>query len=103
MKNKEWSIEFESLARKEFKKIKKKMPKLYNMILERIKNLKKYPLEGEALSGDLAGYRKLKVKFQNDNYRIVYQVIDNEVIILIIKINNRKDFYRDLKNYLKTK
>ena len=103
MKNKEWSIEFEPLARKEFKKIKKKMPKLYNIILETIKNLKKYPLEGEELSGDLTGYRKLKIKFQNDNYRIVYQVIDNEVIILIIKVNNRKDFYRDLKNYLKSK
>jgi len=90
-------------CKKRVQKIKKKIPKLYNIILETIKKLRTFPLTGEELSGDLAGYRKLKIKFQNDNYRVVYQVIDNEVVILIIKINNRKDFYRDLKKYLKTK
>ena len=98
-----WNIEFEKLAEKELKKLKKKNPKLLKILFDKIATLKDNPLIGEELAGDLLGYRKLKVKSKGGHYRIVYQVIDNEVIIVIVKVNKRENFYKDLKNYLKTK
>jgi len=100
---KKWIVEFESLANRELKKLKKKQPKLRRAILDEVKKLKEDPLMGEELKGDLAGYRKLKVKYQSNNYRIAYKIIDNEVLIVIVKVDVRENFYKKLRLYLKLK
>ncbi|MBN1594501.1 type II toxin-antitoxin system RelE/ParE family toxin [candidate division FCPU426 bacterium] len=72
---------------------KKDLPKIPNNIQKRIK----YAIEtrllfdperyGAPLKRGLQGYRKLRV----GDYRIIYKVNNNEIIIL--KIGHRKDVY----------
>ncbi len=46
------------------------------------------------------GYKKLKGKLKGlyridtGNYRIIYEVQDRELVILIIKVGDRKDVYK---------
>ena len=49
---------------------------------------------GEALHGELAGYRRLKIF---DAYRIVYRVNSNEsaVFILAVGIRRREEVYKE--------
>jgi mRNA interferase RelE/StbE len=45
---------------------------------------------GEPLKGNLLGLWKARI----GNYRIIYQIKTEEIIIIIIKINHRKDVYK---------
>ncbi|MGB9870254.1 MAG: type II toxin-antitoxin system RelE family toxin [Anaerolineae bacterium] len=44
----------------------------------------------EALKGDLKGFYKLRV----GDYRIIYEVLDQERVIIIHAIGHRRDIYR---------
>ena len=46
----------------------------------------------EPLSGDLGGFFKLRV----GDYRVIYEVLKSEQIILIHKIGHRRDIYRKI-------
>ena len=41
-------------------------------------------------TGDVDYYR-----VRVGNYRVVYQIIDNQLIILVVAVDHRKDVYRD--------
>jgi mRNA interferase RelE/StbE len=45
---------------------------------------------GEPLSGDLKGLRKIKI----GDYRIVYFVDTDKVIIIVVKVWHRNEIYR---------
>jgi mRNA interferase RelE/StbE len=45
----------------------------------------------EALTGDLAGFYKLRV----GDYRVVYEVLDGKRLIVIHMIGHRRDIYRE--------
>ncbi len=47
-------------------------------------------IQMEALTGDLSGLYKLRV----GNYRVVYEVLHEEQLILIHLIGHRRDIYR---------
>ena len=44
---------------------------------------------GKALTGSLYGLWRYRV----GNYRIVCEILDNELVILLIKVKHRKDVY----------
>lgn len=44
---------------------------------------------GKRLSGELRAYRSLRV----GDYRIIYKVFDQEVVVFIVDIDHRKDVY----------
>ncbi len=46
---------------------------------------------GKPLRRSLSGLFKLRV----GNYRIIYQVKENEVIVVIVKIGHRREVYED--------
>ena len=48
-------------------------------------------LTPEALSGDLAGFFKLRV----GDYRVLYQILPDEKVIVLHAIGHRKDIYRN--------
>jgi mRNA interferase RelE/StbE len=48
------------------------------------------PHKGSQLKGDLRGLRRIRV----GDYRIVYEVLDHELIVLIIRVSRRREGYR---------
>lgn len=57
--------------------------------------LKQFPDGGKFLKGSLKGLRKWKYKVRSVQYRIVY-LLENDQII-IVAVGKRKDFYELLK------
>ena len=45
-----------------------------------------------------AGHKKLKgrnaYRIRSGNYRIIYEIIDNKLIVLVVAVGHRKDIYR---------
>ena len=64
--------------------------------LEAIEALQCDPLAGKALVGEFSMLRRLRV----GTYRIAYSFENDEVIILILKIGHRRDFYGELRRLL---
>ena len=48
------------------------------------------PFRGSVLKGDSRGLRRVRV----GDYRIVYEVLEAVLIVLVIRISHRKDAYR---------
>lgn len=59
-------------------------------VVEAIDRLQDEPLAGGALKGEFSGLRRLRVGV----YRIVYEVIREEVTILVVRIGHRREVYR---------
>ena len=70
----------------------KKIPlKSQKKILETIKTkLVKNPFSGKKLLGDLSKYYRYGI----GDYRIIYEIFQQEITIVIIKIKHRKDVYK---------
>ena len=60
-------------------------------IIEKIKSLAQnpHPTGSKKLSG------QEKYRMRQGNYRILYQVIDDELIINVIKVGHRQDIYKN--------
>jgi len=62
------------------------------LIIEKLEALQQNPYGSsnvKALKG-MSGYYRLKVA----NYRVIYELQDEKLVILVIDINHRKDVYR---------
>lgn len=83
---KQYRIQFTRSAQKELSRIPKKDQ---IRIITRIQELSKEPRP--------AGSKKLtneeKYRVRQGNYRILYQIKDEELIIVLVKIRHRKDVY----------
>jgi len=85
-----YSLQFLTSAQKEFKKLDAVVQKLIKekLILlvenpERLKNNIK-PLKGE---------HKGKFRLRVHQYRIIFQIKDDELIITVIRVGHRKEIY----------
>ena len=60
-------------------------------ILNTIRNkLIKNPHTGKKLTGDLSRYHRLRV----GNYRIIYEIDEEQNTIIVLKVGHRKNVYR---------
>jgi len=60
--------------------------------------LLKNPLAGEKLKGrEFKSLYKFGIRFKAVDYRIIYQIKNNELIIIFIMIASRENFYKKLK------
>jgi len=59
-------------------------------IVAAIDRLAETPHLGAALKGDLRGLRRLRV----GDYRVVYEVRDEELVVLVVRVAHRRDTYR---------
>ncbi len=83
-----YKIEWLKSAEKEFHKLPKKEKALMIVkILELAKNPR--PLVSKKLEGAENTYR-----IRQGNYRVLYQIEDNILTILVVKIVHRKEVYR---------
>ena len=83
-----YKLLFDDKVTKDLKKIDKQWQK---KILEVITNKLIYnPYIGKKLVGDLSQYYRYRV----NDYRIIYEIMENEIILVVIKIKHRKDVYK---------
>jgi mRNA interferase RelE/StbE len=83
--NLEYKISFKSSVKKDLKNISKSTQK---KILEEIQVLKKNPFLSPKLKGKFEGLRRFRI----GNFRVIYTILDKE--ILILKISDRKEAYK---------
>lgn len=59
-------------------------------LIEAIDQLASSPHAGSALKGEFAGLRRIRV----GDYRIIYEVEDNILLVLVLRIAHRREVYR---------
>jgi mRNA interferase RelE/StbE len=59
-------------------------------LIEAIDRLRREPHAGGVLKGEFAGLRRIRV----GQYRVVYEVIDDRMVVLVVRMAHRKDAYR---------
>ena len=59
-------------------------------IVRAIDRLEEEPLAGNALKGDLRGLRRIRV----GRYRVVYEVLEDALVVLVVRVAHRKAVYR---------
>lgn len=82
-----FSIRIKKSAARELKRLAK--PDRIRIVAA-IDRLAETPHLGATLKGDLRGLRRLRV----GDHRVVYEVRDDELIVLVVRIAHRRDVYR---------
>jgi len=59
-------------------------------IVEAIDRLTDTPHVGKLLKGDLSGLRRIRIGV----YRIIYEINNNQLLILVLRVAHRKSVYR---------
>ena len=85
-----YSIELSNFVSKELEKIYKVDQKLYFRFISTIETLKLNPYQGKRLRGEFAGDYSLRV----GDYRIVYTVYKDRLVVYIIDLGHRREIYR---------
>ncbi len=86
-----WRIDFDAKADKEIARLPTKdRQRILRFLRERVAPLDKPRDLGEALAGPLSGYWKSRV----GDYRIIAKIEDRRLIVLIVRIGNRREVYR---------
>jgi len=76
-------------AEKSYNKFKLKDKNLAKRIDRAFDTLRKNPFAGKFLVGELKGYHSYRI----GNYRIIYEIIHQQIIVLILKIEKRATVY----------
>jgi mRNA interferase RelE/StbE len=86
------TIEFSPVAQKELKKLDSQIAKrILKFLHERIAPLENPRLIGEALTGsELGSYWKYRV----GDWRIIAEIQDQALRIIVVRIGNRREVYR---------
>ena len=82
-----YSLQIKGSAAKALEKITKK-ERL--RLIEAINRLREEPNAGGVLKGEFAGLRLLRIGV----YRIIYEVIEEQLVVLVVRIGHRKNVYR---------
>ena len=62
-------------------------------LIEAMDRLRDEPNAGGVLKGEFAGLRRLRV----GSYRIVYEVVNDQLLVLVIRVGHRGSVYRSRK------
>ena len=85
-----YAVEIENRCLRELKKLDKKiLKKAFDIIENRLAG---DPLQGKPLKGVYKGL----FSFRFSDYRIIYEVREKELVIVILRIRHRKDVYDGL-------
>ena len=59
-------------------------------IVDAIDRLGEHPYSGYPLKGGLRGLRRSRV----GDYRVVYELLDDELVVLVVRVAHRREVYR---------
>ena len=85
-----WKIEIDERALKELKKLgHESQRQIIRYLRERVAEAENPRAFGKALVGNFAGLWRYRV----GEYRIICQIKDKEILILVLRVAHRKDVY----------
>ena len=61
-----------------------------NRLIRAIDRLREKPRSGVALRGEWRGLRRLRV----GSYRIIYELIERRLLVLVVRVGHRRNVYR---------
>lgn len=79
-----------SIKQSALKSLKNITPEDRLRIIEAIDQLKINPTAGGVLKGEYSGLRRIRI----GSYRVVYEVHDAQLTVLVIRIGHRREVYR---------
>lgn len=85
-----YRVEFSNVAAKELERVYRIDKKLYFHFICAIETLKINPYQGKPLKGKLAGNYSLRI----GDYRVIYRIHKDELIVYIIDLGHRREIYR---------
>jgi mRNA interferase RelE/StbE len=84
-----YQIKFKDSAKKEFSKLEKNLQiRIYNFLENRVKN------NPHLLKESLLGNKKGLWKYRVGDYRLVCQILDDELIVLVVGVGHRREIYK---------
>lgn len=86
------TVVWEKNAEKELEKMTKKVREQIKKGLLKISKLENPRLIGKAMKGSFANFWRYRI----GDYRIICDIQDTELVILVVKIGHRKDVYKKL-------
>ena len=86
-----WRIEITDRAQKSIDKLDKPVSERINAFLERLLERENPRLLGGSLSGTLAGRWKYRV----GDYRLICEIQDEVLIVLVLEVGHRSKVYKD--------
>lgn len=90
MNSKKFTIEFDTKAAREFKKLSRNNPVICSRLIKATDSLILNPFQGKPLTGNKKGYYSLR----EGDYRIIYEVYPQYDLVYIIRVGHRRDIYR---------
>lgn len=86
-----WTIDYAETAKKQLRKLDQQAAcRILDYLDERIANAQNPRDAGKALTGPLGSFWRYRV----GEYRIIYDIQDGRLRILVVQIGNRKEVYR---------
>ena len=87
----QWTVRLSETALKRLEKINKpEQLRIRQFIKDTLANLDNPRTMGKALQGTLKGLWRYRV----GNYRLVCQIYNNELIVMVLEVGHRKDIYK---------
>ena len=82
------------------KELRKYDKPVRNKIINAMDKLAENPYIGDRLKGDLATIYSYHLKVSGVEYRIAYQIKEQEIVVIVMQIGTRENFYSELKKRL---
>ena len=86
-----WTVELTSDAARTLRKIDPQISRRIRKALVAIESLEDPRVRGKALTGPLRGLWRYRV----GDYRIVCDLVDSQLVVLVIDIDHRSSIYED--------
>lgn len=85
-----YSVELSRQAGKELEKIFRADRRLYQRVLNAFESIAARPEDGKPLYGELKGLRSHRF----GSYRILYEVHNRELLVIVIDLGHRREIYK---------
>jgi mRNA interferase RelE/StbE len=90
---KRYNVKYTKEAKRNIEKLDQSIKQV---IKKAIVSLSSNPYRGKALAYELSGL----YSFRTSDYRIIYRIREEEILIIIIAIGHRKEIYKKLRKIL---
>ena len=85
-----WQIEYSTTAKRALKKLDRQVARqILDYMSNQVANRPDPRSLGKALTGDLGGFWRYRV----EDYRLICEIRDNQITVLVLKIGHRKMVY----------